>query len=77
MILTLYRKVVRLGEHDIRTTDDGAHLDISPDRVESHENWNATLMISDIAVVYFKDDIEFNGRLSYGNNLLIHRFEFV
>lgn len=52
---------MRLGEHDTRTTEDGAHLDVVPHLVESHEDWNNTLIINDIAIVHFKKDVDFNG----------------
>lgn len=55
------RRVVRLGEHDLTTLDDGPHLDVAVTHAEAHEQYDSDLETNDIAMVYF-DDIEFTGK---------------
>lgn len=57
------RSIVRLGEHDRSTTEDGEHLDISVDRVDAHDSFNSRLMTNDIAMIYLERDVEFTGKL--------------
>lgn len=56
---------MRLGEHDTRRTDDGAHLDVLPHRVEPHEDYNSTILLNDIALI---------SMVNFGNTLLKKSF---
>lgn len=56
--------MVRLGEYDITTTDDGPHEDIQIDHVEGHEDHHPILGINDIAIVYLKYHVNFNCKLN-------------
>lgn len=55
-----YLTVVRLGEHDTRTTTDGKHQDIRVIKDEPHEEFSRQFKINDIAIVYL-EDVTFNG----------------
>lgn len=55
--------VVRLGEHDIRTTDDGLHKDVRVKNSVPHEEYNGALDINDIGIVYLARDVIFTGEL--------------
>lgn len=53
--------MVRLGEYDTSTTEDGQHLDVNIADAEEHINWNQRWLINDIGMVYFYEDVVFNG----------------
>lgn len=55
------RDIVRLGEHDMSTTDDGAHQDIRVCNADKHEQFNDDLNINDIAMITLVRDVEFTG----------------
>lgn len=54
--------MVRLGEYNTSTTEDGQHLDVSIADAESHGNWNLRWLINDIGIVYLDEDVVFNGK---------------
>lgn len=58
---------MRLGEHDTTRTDDGAHLDVLPHRVEPHEDYNSTILLNDIAKMLIS-------MVNFGNTLLKKSF---
>lgn len=60
-----FSDVVRLGEHDTLTTDDGKHEDIAIDRIEVHEKYVRTPKVNDIAIVYLANDVKFTGKLKF------------
>lgn len=53
---------MRLGEHDISTTKDGKHEDIDIVGAKKHEQYIKNTGINDIAVLYLKKDVKFNGK---------------
>lgn len=55
------RTVVRLGEHDTTTTDDGPHKDMLVMRIEKHEDYNDEMRINDIAIIRLWGDVSFTG----------------
>lgn len=59
------RSVIRLGEHDRRTTDDGQHQDIGIVRAAAHEDYSSRYMINDIAVLFLERDVEFTGEFRF------------
>lgn len=56
------RFVVRLGEYDLRTEDDGPHEDILIDRGVPHTSYSELFGVNDIAMIYLEHDVEFNGK---------------
>lgn len=52
---------VRLGEHDLSTTYDGLHQDISIDRAVPHENYDPVMLYNDIAILYLERHVQFSG----------------
>lgn len=56
--------IVRLGEHDIATEDDGATDDVEIAHVVPHPEYDSELQLNDIAIVHLKHDIEFTGKLN-------------
>lgn len=50
-----------MGEFNSNEVLDGKYVDIDIVRQESHENWNADLLINDIAIVYLARDVIFTG----------------
>lgn len=56
------RFVVRLGEYDLRTEDDGPHEDILIDRAVPHASYHELFGVNDIAMIYLEHDVEFNGK---------------
>lgn len=57
----MQRHVIRLGEHDLLTSEDGPHLDVDVGRAEMHEKYDEDLDVNDIAMIYLEDDVEFTG----------------
>lgn len=55
--------IVRLGEHDTTTEEDGKHIDVPIARAEKHEKYNVITRLNDIAVILLAQDVEFTGRL--------------
>lgn len=55
--------VVRLGEHDTRTTDDGQHKDVRVKNSIPHKEYSGVLDINDIGIVYLARDVIFTGEL--------------
>lgn len=53
---------MRLGEHDLTTTDDGPHEDIKITHVEKHSEYSAR--INDIAIIYLEHDVTFTGNFT-------------
>lgn len=51
----------RLGEYDIRTTEDGPHQDVEIADAIPHEHYHEELVINDIAIIHLMRDIEFTG----------------
>lgn len=56
------RNFVRLGEHDTSTDKDGKHQDIDIVGARKHEQYVKNTGIHDIAMVYLKKDVTFNGK---------------
>lgn len=54
---------MRLGEYDVSTTADGKHKDIDIVHAVKHERYIKNAGIDDIAMVYLKKHVEFNGNL--------------
>lgn len=52
---------MRLGEYDVSTTTDGKHKDVDIAHAEKHERYMKNTGIDDIAMVYLKKHVEFNG----------------
>lgn len=52
---------VRLGEYDISTTKDGKHIDSDIVGAKKHEQYIKNTGINDIAILYLKKDVKFNG----------------
>lgn len=53
--------MVRLGEYDTSTTEDGEHLDVYIDKTVAHgriPRW----FIDDIGMLYLVKDVVFNGK---------------
>lgn len=61
--------MVRLGEHDLTTTFDGKHDDIRLTRAVPHAQYNAELMLNDIAILYMNRDVNFNGNVNFSHFL--------
>lgn len=59
-VFYLTRRLVRLG--GAQTTLDGAHEDIRVAHRESHEKFHYLIRNFDIAIVYLKHDVTFNGK---------------
>lgn len=57
------RKFVRLGEHDLRTTDDGPHQNIPIVRSVKHPQQYSYYKLNDIAVLHLELDVEFSGEI--------------
>lgn len=55
------RVVVRLGEHDTTTTEDGPHKDVLINYIDKHEDYNETWRINDIAIIHLWQDVSFTG----------------
>lgn len=53
---------MRLGEHDVSTTEDGKHEDIGFVAKEKHEQYVKNMGINDIGIIYLKKDVKFNGK---------------
>jgi len=55
---------VRLGEHDISTTSDGASpIDIRISRTTPHASFSSTSLKNDIAIVKLSQKVNFNNRI--------------
>lgn len=54
--------MVRVGDHDISTTDDGPHQDVALSSIHSHEKYDAYLDIHDIMIITLANDVRFNGK---------------
>ena len=55
------RYSVRLGEHDIRSENDGArHLDVLIASKTAHEGFNSVSFQNDIAILKLEKRVEFN-----------------
>lgn len=54
---------MRLGEYDVSTTTDGKHQDIDIVHAVKHEQYIKNAGIDDIAMVYLKKHVEFNGKM--------------
>lgn len=65
--------IVRLGEHDTTTEEDGKHIDVPIARAEKHEKYTILTRINDIAVILLAQDVEFTGC----RNLFLLSFFFV
>lgn len=61
--IEIKRNTVRLGEHDLRTTSDGQHVDIGIAYSDVHNEYDEEIDLNDIAIVHLAHDVEFNGRL--------------
>lgn len=61
--MNIFRRIVRLGEHDLRTAED--HLDVPVADEEPHEDFSMKWKINDIAIVYLQHDVNFNGELKF------------
>lgn len=57
--------IVRLGEHDTTTEEDGKHIDVPIARAEKHANYTILTRINDIAVILLAQDVEFTGKLEF------------
>lgn len=57
-----HRSLVRLGEHDITSTDDGEVEDVKVVRSLPHENYNKKDGTNDIAMLYLERDVEFTSK---------------
>lgn len=55
------RMLVRLGEYDQSTTNDGEHQDIPIDHAVKHKKFDFVNMIYDIAIIHLAHDVDFNG----------------
>jgi len=56
---------VRLGEHDITTTSDGAnHIDISIAKVVLHPDWDPSTLNTDIAIVKLSKNATLNSDIN-------------
>lgn len=55
-------EVVRLGEYDTSTEEDGKHIDVPVARAEKYEKYNLITRCNDIAVVLLAEDVEFTGK---------------
>lgn len=64
---------VRLGEYDIRTTDDGPHETIRIRGARIHDDFDLVLGTNDIAIIYLARDVEFNGNFL---KLFLYIFRF-
>lgn len=51
---------VRLGEHDISTTSEAAHVDNNVLKVVQHSNYDSKDTHSDISILVLSDEIEFS-----------------
>lgn len=60
-IFQIKRIFVRLGEHDLRTTEDAPHKDIVIHRSVPHKEFDPELKLNDIAIIYLSRDVEFSG----------------
>lgn len=52
---------VRLGAHYL--SKDKNYVDVNIDLIETHENFETTTKINDIAIVHLARDVEFTGQL--------------
>lgn len=59
--------IVRLGEYDLASLDDGEHVDIPIDRFDMHTNHTSYLVFHtlDVGLVYLKEHAKFNGNSEY------------
>lgn len=57
--LNLIRSFVRLGEHNISTEIESAHIDVKVNRSKIHEKYDG--LIHDIAIVFLVHDVTFTG----------------
>ncbi|KAH8379720.1 hypothetical protein KR009_006810 [Drosophila setifemur] len=55
---------VRLGEHDLSTNTETAHVDIRVARAVKHPQYNPKLYRSDIAMVYLERNVDFTKTIS-------------
>ena len=60
--IQIQRRVIRLGEHDLTTLDDGPNLDVPVAHAKKHEHYDEDLDINDIAMITLEDDVEFTGK---------------
>lgn len=59
----MWRRAVRLGEHDTASTHDGPTVDRDVVHIEKHDRYNKPYMTNDIAILYLKTDVEFTPRI--------------
>lgn len=65
LFILVFSDVVRLGEHDTLTTEDGQHEDVDIASIEVHEKYVRTPKVNDIAIVYLKKDVTFTGKSTH------------
>lgn len=56
-----YLQVVRLGEHDISSSDDGA-LDFSIEKMTTHTDYMLNTVQNDIAIIKLKTKVQVTGK---------------
>lgn len=61
---SIRRYVVRLGEYDLNSEDDGLHEDILIDRAVPHTSYHKFFGVNDIAMIYLEHDVVFTGNVS-------------
>lgn len=64
LFILIERKFARLGEHDLRNGDDGAHQDIPIARAVGHVSHDPVWKLNDIAILHLERDVEFSGGIS-------------
>lgn len=65
------RTIVRLGEHDTTTTEDGPHKDMLVMKIDKHAGYDDEAKINDIAIIHLWGDVQFTGAIySCGLKLL-------
>lgn len=57
------RSFVRLGEHDLSTTDDGEVQDVKVIKSQPHEKYNKKDGTNDIAILYLEHDVNLTSEL--------------
>lgn len=55
---------VRLGEHDLSTTNETKHVDIKIKDFKRHENYDPKYKLRDIAILTLEKDIEFSDTIA-------------
>lgn len=61
LIWNWYRAFVRLGEYDVRTSDNEPHEDVDILQVEVHEDFDLESLENDIAILILERSVVFNG----------------